>query len=336
MKILFICKASVNIGLGHLIRSRSLAVGLKKISDKIDIDFFLITNCNFNNFFPSPSFNFQVIDSEKKFVAAKKYDFVFIDLTQISNFLFLKIKNISKKTISLSPSFNMLKEVDILINRTKYLPQRRNLPKKIFAGLEYAIIQDDCQKIGAGLFEENLKSPNFPVAISMGGGDAANKTLKLIKILKKCSIPATFWVLLGEGYKFSYDDLIKEIKNNTHHEIILVNSNRSMWEILKNCLLLILPGGITSYESVYAGLPSINLLEEKNNYFLIKEIVDKKACLYGGEFNDKNLLKINSKIESLYDNKNELMEMHIKSKRLLDKKSFERIHDILHDNLETI
>jgi len=336
MRLLFICKASSEIGMGHLIRSRALASGLKGEIYKASVDFILIGDQNFDRLFLSENIKPKIVSEESRLSIDKHYDVIFFDMLNMSKKTFAKIKRNSKITVSLSPVFNRLKNVDILFNRTKYLPNQKNLPSQVHAGLEYAIIQNNCQKIGAGTFEENLKLSTFPIAISMGGGDAANRTLELLKIIKKCKVPATFWVLLGEGYKYSYNDLVNEIKTDTLHEIILVNTNRNMWQVLKNCLFLILPGGITSYESVFAGLPSINFLEDKNNYFLIKELVGHKVCFYGGIFNQANLLKLNNKLESLYYNRKELMEMHIRSKNLINERSFSKIYDILLNKLKML
>jgi len=335
MNVLFICKASTKIGLGHLIRSRTLATDFKLSHPNTQVEFVLIGDGNLGKLLLSVPFVTRIIDSENELRTDKKYDVIFFDLMHIDSEVFFRVKDIARITVSLSPICNMLKCVDILFNRTKYLPLESDRPKEIFAGLEYSIIQGNCEKIGAGTFEENLKSHTFPIAISMGGGDAANRTLSLLKTIKNCSVPATFWVLLGEGYQHSYNDLINEIKINTTQEIILAKTNRSMWHILKNCLLFILPGGITTYESVFAGLPSINFLEEDNNYFLIRELVENKVSYYGGIFNDENLNALNKKIESLYSNRNELMEMHVKSKHLIARDAAARIYDVLNAKLET-
>src|SRR5690606_13803362 len=102
-----------------------------------------------------------------------------------------------------------------------------------FASLDYAIIQENCKNIRTSAYEDNLELQHFPIAISMGGGDAANKTLSVLRSLKKCPVPATFWVMLGEGYKHSFDKLVNEIISDSKHEIILARANKSMWQILK-------------------------------------------------------------------------------------------------------
>jgi spore coat polysaccharide biosynthesis predicted glycosyltransferase SpsG len=336
MKILFVCKASTTIGLGHLIRSKTLASWFKEHVSDVELDFILIGEKMFDKLFFLESFVPHIIENEKDISIQKKYDIIFFDTMNFLEEKFVELKNETKLTVSLSPIFDRLKDVDVLFNRTKYVPDTNGLPRDVYAGLEYSIIQNNCKKIGAGMFEENLNLSSFPVAISMGGGDAANKTLQLLKTLKQCTVPATFWVLLGEGYKYSYDELVREIKADTIHEIILVNTNRNMWHILRNCLLLILPGGITSYEAVFAGLPTINFLEEEDNYFLIQELIENKVCFYAGLFKEENLLSLNTQIESLYHNREELMEMHIRSKKLITESSFLKIYNILLDKLKTV
>ena len=133
--------------------------------------------------------------------------------------------------------------------------------------------------------------------------------------------------MLGEGYKHSYDQLISEIKKDSDHEIILAKANKSMWQILKNCILAILPGGITTYEAAYAGLPTLNLLENEKSYFLIKELEEKKVCLYNGKINPENIEKVNDTIEHLYHNRKELLMMHINSKQLIPNMSASNIYN---------
>ncbi|OFZ51858.1 MAG: hypothetical protein A2381_00965 [Bdellovibrionales bacterium RIFOXYB1_FULL_37_110] len=318
MKALFICKASINTGLGHLVRSKTLAAYIKKESTQFkQVDFISIGDTSLEKLLLSDHFSWKMIEQENDLNISDNYDVIFFDMMNIQSDIFLKIKQQARLTVSLSPMFNMLNFTDILFNRTKYLVDSK-LPKEIYAGMEYSIIQPNCKKINTDIFQSNLNLPFFPIAISMGGTDAANKTLKCLQALKKCSVPAVFWVALGEGYSYSYDELINEIKSNTSHEIILVHSNRSMWHILQNCVFLILMGGITSYEAAHAGLPSINFLETNEHYFLIREIVENNACFYGDIFSEKNLLQLNEKIEDIFANKNELFNMHLQGKSLMD------------------
>lgn len=327
MKVLFVCKASTEIGLGHLIRARTLAAGLHQLGAVV-IDFVLIGEVSLVSLINGYVQNKVVFADEAEFSLKNTYDLAFIDMLEMDGATMAEVRNRSAKVICLSPIFNRMGEVDILFSRTSYQPVSNPSPGQVFAGLEYAIIQGDCRKIGAGDYEMTLQSGTFPIAICMGGGDAANKTLQLLKSLKQCAVDATFWVMLGEGYTHSYDELIAEIKSNKRHEIILARTNKSMWQVLRNCAIGIFSGGVTSYEAAYAGLPAINLLDRPEQYFLIRELVEKNACWHFGELREGNLGALNGHIETIHSNHAELMKMHIDAKQLISGDASKHIFDV--------
>ena len=207
MKICLICKASTEIGFGHLIRSRTLATSIYKSFKEISVELIVIGKNNLNKLLIGSEYKYQVLFSEEDLKISEKYDIVFLDMMEMQITTMLKIKQLTQLLVCISPVFNQMKEIDVFFNRTKYYQfLDQQTPKAIYAGLEYAFVQENCMKINAGVYEDNLNSINFPIAISMGGGDAANKTLQFLKTLKKCKVPATFWVMLGEGYQHSYND----------------------------------------------------------------------------------------------------------------------------------
>jgi len=325
MKILILCKASSKIGLGHLIRSKTLAYDLVKKSASIKM--IVIGENVVDRLVQDIPFEVDVIPSEDKLILNDTYDVIFYDMLNLSDSVFTKIKNQSKMDVSLSPIFDQMENMDLFFNRSKYFHLPYDNPPKTYAGLEYSLISNHCIKIPTSIYEYNLEQNNFPIAISMGGGDAANKTLQVLESIKHCKVPATFWVMLGEGYSHSYSELINVIKKDTNHEIILAKANQSMWQVLKNCILAILPGGITTYEAAFAGLPTINLLEETNKKYLIQELTENGVSSMLNGFDRETMVDLNNKIEYYFNNKKELMQMHINSKNLIDNKGGARIYD---------
>jgi spore coat polysaccharide biosynthesis predicted glycosyltransferase SpsG len=320
MRIAGICKASTSIGLGHLIRINTFFGQWKKSQNEVQIDLFFIGEESLLKLIQREYYSsIEVISDTESYNAVANYDFLVLDLTDVNISLLQTFKTISNKVVLLSPVFSHWHLIDFYFGRTKYIGiEPKNFPDlTIHTGLEFAIIQDSCVKISAGRFEENLKGNYFPVGIIMGGGDANNKTLQILRALKNCKVPATFWVMLGEGYKHSLDTLTDEIRKDTHHEIILAKSNQSMWHILQNCLLGILPGGITTYEAVYAGLPTINFYEDPTQQFLIKELVEAGAVFDFGVFSEEMLKDMTHFIEKMYINRNELLVTHSKTKNLI-------------------
>ncbi len=320
--------------MGHLIRSRTFAQAIVKERADLEIEYIAIGDNLVSSLLQNLAVPVSYYSTEKEVKISGNYDLAFFDTIHLNDDLFLKIKESSALCISLSPIFDHMPKVDILFNRTRYiLPEYEALSIHKYLGLEYTLIQSNCTKINPLLYQANLDRVNFPIALSMGGGDAPNKTLRFLKSLKKCKIPATFWVMLGEGYGHSYDELIQEIKKDSTHEIILAKTNQSMWHILSNCVLAILPGGITSYEAIYAGLPTINIVDNPMSYFLLQEPEERKACFYGGILNDETLDKLNTTIESLYEDRSQLLSIHQAAQNLIDDRAGIRILKICQTHL---
>lgn len=319
MKVLFICKATTEIGFGHLVRTLTVANTFHKLGrSDIEIKLKVIGEPTISNLLTESLVAYDIIPDEEYFQLIGNFDFIFLDLLEISERVFLNFRNSGSKLVSLSPVFNMLNKVDVLFHRSKYIgADERELPKLVYRGLEYTVIQNNCIRIDAGSYERNLNAENLPIAISMGGGDAANKTLKIITALRDCPVPVTFWVTLGEGYNHSYDQLIQEIKGHKTNEIILARTNKSMWHILNNCALAILLSGITSYEAVFAGLPSLVYYENDRQSRLVRELFEKKIAFDNGLFNEDNLSTLNKVIKEIYYNRRSLFDMHLNAKNLI-------------------
>ena len=227
--------------------------------------------------------------------------------------------------LSISPIFSHLDKVDTVIHRSKYFEQDL-AHAKLIKGLEFAIIQSGCRQIDRGVRSNgNISEQRLSLAVSMGGGDAANKTLQVIKRLNEIEGHFTIWAMLGEGYKHSYDDLIEESKQS-RHEIILAKTNESMWRVLSLASMLILPGGVTSYEAAYAGLPTLNIVENPRQESLVRELCENRVSYQINGISDDKLLE---QIERFDKNRELLYEMHMRTKGLIDDRAGERIFELL-------
>ena len=253
-------------------------------------------------------------------------DIVVFDLIQLDDHCINEITELCR-TVSLSPIFNGLGVVDEVFHRSairgKDWPTEGSGPVWN-CSLDYAIISHHCEKVPTETYQHNLERPTLSVAISMGGGDAANKTLQLLERLKDIEDRMIFWALLGEGYAHSYENLVRCTRDGKH-EIILAKTNESMWRILNSCSLLILAGGTTTYEAAYAGIPSINTLQSADHFFLIEELVQAGACRHAGYTFEESLAGLRGAITRLNRNRDELSRMHCAARSLIDGKGAARV-----------
>jgi spore coat polysaccharide biosynthesis predicted glycosyltransferase SpsG len=336
MDILIVCRGTVLDGLGHLLRVRTFAQASQK---QHSVEIAAILDKGLETIFSDIACKCHLFNANNQFAIffqkiQHKYDVIIFDLLSISSDIIIDAKKKAKLLVSLSPIFNQMCEMDMLFTRftdTSYACAK----PKIFSGLEYTILGNQCLKITDSIYEYNLSKESFPIAICMGGTDAANKTLKILQNIITLDSPLTIWVLLGEGYSYSYDTLIHTAKQSTIHEIILAKTNKSMWSVMANCCLAILAGGLTTMEAIYAGLPSINVFEVKQYSDSMKELFDSGVTIYGGSIDNGDLPQILKKLNSIINKKEVLREFRIKCQNtMIDKCGSERIISILKNEIE--
>lgn len=324
MKVQIVCRGGVDEGLGHLFRARTFArAALKEhevrlipiIDEPLEILFYDL-KCEKRYV----RYDNDIIG----FIRDFNPDIVLFDLTGIDTEIIRVIRRFSSLVASLSPVFNNAEQLDILFTRSsrfKALPET-----KIYGSLQYSIFNEHVSVIDDIVYERNLSNSQLPVAISMGGADAVNKTLTVLKALVRLKPSFSFWVLLGEGYEHSLDELVKVTKSNPIHEVVLAKTSRSMWNVMSNCSVGIFPGGLTTIEAVYAGLPSINLFESKGHLDATgKELFELGACINGGFFSDGSLSQLVSSLTELHLDRSQLMEIRRRTKGLVDLHGCERV-----------
>jgi spore coat polysaccharide biosynthesis predicted glycosyltransferase SpsG len=327
IKVLFVCKGSADGGLGHVTRTLAVAdemVHHAEVLVHVIGDSFVSKLLTGHEFVPGLS-----SDGADASRLAREFDpdIVFFDMLRLEEDRFSSIAK-NSFLISLSPIFDRMGEVDVLFNRSAYSsynwPTGDGAPK-FRCGPEYAVINSNAVPILTAQYEQNLRHERLAVAISMGGSDAPNKTLKLLQVLRDLPTPMIFWVALGEGYAHSYEDLVDTIMASTDHEMIIAKTNKSMWRILNTCVVAVLGGGNTTYEAAYIGLPSINIMENSGHDFLVKELVDGEVCLTTEPPLDHAIEQVATGLSELTRHPDQLMKMHRNSRGFVDGLGAQRI-----------
>jgi spore coat polysaccharide biosynthesis predicted glycosyltransferase SpsG len=330
MNLTFIIKASPSIGYGHLIRSRTLARDLTGLMKKADsLHYYVIGDPQLAGLLSGEPFPFEVFESESDLLAQRTKlcfdDFVAFDMLSVEDDLYDEVRGRASSLVSISPVFNRLTDVDLFFHRSKYHSSSFGPNTDVHKGLDYALIQASCARIRAASFKEHLYDDKLSIAVSMGGGDAANQSLATLAALNDLKKDCTIWLMLGEGYSHSYDDLIAESRKS-HHEIILAKTLSSMWKVLGLSSLLILPGGVTTYEAAYSGLPVLNIVRDPSQRFLIQELLELGVGDEVPAVDDGELV---TRVEHFEQNRDLLYEMHLNSKGVIDGHAGERIFDVL-------
>ncbi len=334
MKLQVICRGSIQEGLGHLFRTRTF---VKTAEQMCDIEILAIVEAELEvvlSELTCPVHFVRHDDDILSYIYSYAPDILLFDLIHIEAIVFQKAIAIPALTVSLSPVFEHMSHIDILFTRVKATQPIPGV--QIFSGLEYAIFNDHGTIIDDATYEQNLALAELPVAVCMGGTDAANKTLAVLQALVQRTRATTIWVLLGEGYAHSYNALVDTVKGNCRHEVILAKTNRSMWKVMSNCVLAILAGGLTTIEALYAGLPTINLLAHRSHSEVMQELFDMQVCMNSGLFSAESLQAMADMVEQFDHNRDTLRIMRQRSKGIIDARGSERVLYELQRQLENI
>ncbi len=332
MKIAVYCTGGTTLGFGHFFRSNTF---VKSAPDYVDIRLVPVVEPEDKHIFKDVSSITSICDSEEtalKTILEFKPDVVVFDCVFTSDHFFVALKKSIRFTVSISPVFNQMANIDFLFTRNANSPAIENVI--IYKGFNYAVFNENCSYILDEIYFHNLSKKFLTVGIAMGGGDAPNKTLQVLRSISKLETPCTFWVLLGEGYKHSYQDLVSSIQKDSNHEIILAKTNRSMWNVLSNCSVAILAGGLTTLEAVYAGLPTLNIFEKDDHLLATgKQLFDQGIAENLGLFNETSLDTLRERLSVLNTNKSNLLQMRERAKGKVDKLGPSRIYEVLKEHM---
>ncbi len=325
-RILMACRGGPHLGLGHIMRTRVVA---RCLAERLPVHIVGWGDAAaLHALLGGRGLSFQVVSGPEALPSIQQSwqpHLVVFDTTEFPPALFAAMRE-RATVVSLSPIFNCLGQVDLAFHRAPCPGDRDTQGSSVIRrGLEYTVIQEGCHPIPEDVYSRNLAQQPLAVAISMGGADGSNNTLRLLSSIARLTTPLLLWVLLGEGYSHSYQALVDCVNRDARHEIILAKTTDSLWRVLQSCSLAILAGGITTYEAVYAGLPSINILLHDHAAELVDPLVERGVCLSAGYPFAAALPVVNAELSSLEASRPRLLAMHRQSRALIDGRGASRI-----------
>ena len=325
-RLSFVCRGSLQDGLGHVTRTvsvaraardRGAATQLVLVGDGAAED---LAGALDEPVAGRVHDDADVVD----LVGAWSPAVVAFDATHLDDRAFAAVAE-GRATASLSPVFDHQHEVDRSYSRvTEAMPGGpAPPPERRRWGLRWTVVPPHVRPVSEDDFVAGVRQPTLSVGVSMGGADAPNRTLAVLEEIRHVDHPVLVWVMLGEGYSHSYEDLVRSLRRDHRHEIILARTTSSMWLVLRSCSLLILAGGTTTYEAAYAGLPSLNLLDRPERHFLVAEL-EARGALWSATGPDR-AGAVQGLLDDVIVDRSRLLEAHRRGRDLIDGRGADRI-----------
>lgn len=327
MLIYFRVDSGVDIGMGHLVRCISLANVFQLNGHEVH---FICQDLKGNqinkiNFCVHVLSNINVL----AFLKENRCDMLVIDNYEIDQKFESLWKPYVKKIMVIDDLYNRKHDCDYLIdscehNEYKYLdlvPPRTRL----LNGPLYLILNYKYQTI---IENERIKNYGLKrIHISFGGSDKNNTTGKIIKLLmkKKHQIEKfneiQFDVVIG-GANPNYNSVKELISDFTNFKIHYNINGDEMIKLLKKTDLAIGATGVSVWERLFMGVPSIikNIASNQNDNL---EYLNKKGLIHVPDDDNDLIDLINMYVESSYT----LFLMSAKCSSFIDGLGCQRIVD---------
>lgn len=319
-----------NIGLGHIMRSVSLAKELNKTNEilficresnndilkyeagikKIKENGFKVVNIN----------ETSIIEEITKVQQEENVDCLITDSYDVDENYFDAIKNIFKCTGYIDDINICRLNVDFILNQNinakdiKYNTEPNN-NTKLFLGPQFCLLRDEFRKKQ----NKNVKEKVNDILITVGGMDKDFNTLKIVDLTKKHN--KTLHVVIGGAFE---DKLIKKLEISAgEFSNIKLYRNANMSELMMKCDLAISASGSTLYELCAMQVPTIGIVVAENQKDIGKTLNDMEVIVGTNDMVYKDLNKLDNIIRKAINDKEQRMQLIKNQKSLVNTKGVE-------------
>ncbi len=337
MNIVFRTDASIDIGIGHVMRCLTLADELRL--KYTDINFICREEPgNMISYIGNRGYKVHQLPGEidtetdrrlTKEILSKyetKPDWLIIDHYDIEISWENQLRKYSKKIMVIDDLANREHDCDLLLDQNFSKNDNRYIgliPENCvqLLGPEYAMLRLQFQKAKECLRERNGGVNR--ILIFMGGADTKNitsKALRAIHMLGRSDIAIDVVVGNLNPYHDEIKILASKIPNTScHHNV------EDLAKLMSSADLCIGAGGTATWERCCVGVPTITVILAENQEN-ISESLDKEGSLINlGWYHKVTEDNIKEVVEGLIDNPQKMVSMSDKSRNLVDGEGVNRV-----------
>ena len=340
-KIAIRVDASKNIGLGHLQRCLALASELKKNGYEItlivrDYDSELLkTYLNNKHRVIFINSDLAVHSEPKKIsdilsyysiyviVFDIKYKKLFSNNDNFYNYLkyFKKYKVIIFDDLNFKVFPSTIAIIPYVGTENRFTDEI-NTQTKYLLGPNYFILRNEFINANSIKFKNKIEN----ILITMGGSNIGFFTEKVVESILKLDKKVKLTVLLVEGANYHMKKL-DQFKNESNEiEIEYILNCENMAKIMQKSDLAVINSGLTKYETMSMGLPTIVISNNENHGTLMNEFEEKtEGVIHLGVGKHLTSVQIAKSIEELFKDPKKRKKLHLRGLQLIDSNGCKRI-----------
>ncbi len=346
MHVVFRVDASVQIGMGHIMRCLTLANALR---DKGVVVSFIcrlqpghlietIERKNYSVFILETSFDggelnsFQIEDAKacRPVVETIYPDWLIVDHYALDSQWHRKLKPVCKKLMVIDDLANRPLLCDVVLDQT-YQRNKADYAAwvpascKILTGSQYALLRPEFARLRNDIRQQRLSPALKKILISLGGTDPDNISGQVLYALRQCALPSSLKINVVLGPTAPHLQNVRQLAETMPYETRVYVNIENMAQLMADSDLAIGAAGTTTWERCCLGLPSL-ILVLADNQRQIAELLTKKQLVWGvqKETINQDLNKIFSSLTL-----ETLAEKSAKTMQIVDGLGVERVMQFL-------
>ena len=286
MNIAFFTEAGIKRGMGHLVRSYTIAQKFK--DNSCAVDFFLDSDIDF-------AYKFDELKqfSWDTFKIEKKYDVIFIDSYEATLAHYQEAVNNSKIAVFLDDENRLSYPKGVIINfapdANKVFFPTKQKENTYLLGLDYIPIRKE--------FIEAYKEKKESIFIMLGGADTNCLSYDIIELLQDIDVKK---IIVTNDTKMK-----EKLEKFAKVKVLYRPNDDELIKIMTQSSIAISTASMTIYELAYLQIPTISISVNTNQHNGASQLIKyniTKANISIEESNWKN--KLYKELQHLIQNKN--------------------------------
>lgn len=336
MNVAIRADAGLMIGMGHLMRSLTLAHGLKERGCNVS----LLTYCENDDLYRKASDSFEntvrianQLDhlNTISIIKSQAAEWVVLDSYDLDETFQRSLKDEGLNLLTLD-DFVHLKHycADIILNQNfgaERLIYNTEPYSRLLLGTDYVLLRKEFQEYRH--YKREIAEYAGKILVTLGGVDYGNHSLKIINAVNEIKTPLQVKVVAGAGNPH-YDTLLAA-SAQSRHDIEILRNVSGMAKLMEWADIGISAGGTTLWELASMGLPCLLCIVADNQTMAVNALSEQGIPSIGW-IDRKSVQNIHDSIAELLPDKRRRTELSRMGRSIIDGKGIDRIMEAMEKN----
>ncbi len=335
MNLVIRSDANEKIGTGHLMRCLALAQAWKDTGGQV----VFITACQSESLLQrlrEEKFDVHVLnhpypdssdwDYTKNILAAYPSAWVVLDGYHFNEVYQQRVKEAGHRLLVIDDIAHLKHYyADIVLNQNLHAPQLHYPCEpytRLLLGTRYVLLRREF--LGWKDWKREVPEIARRVLVTLGGADPENHTLKVIQALQDINVPSLEATAVI-GPSNPHIKIAGKAIGDSPMSVKMAQNPDDMADVMKWADVAIAAGGVTTWELLCMGVPTLLLALANNQEFVGLSVSKAGAGLYLGHANAISRGDICAKLESVANNQALREDMSTKGQALVDGRSTSRV-----------